>query len=200
MRPPRHSPATVPSRVVAVSALRAMGVRFQPNDTIPEATLAEVRPHSPRGMLPLISDEMPLYYAEAEAENCTFQAVFPAPDSWFSSQFPLSILLNIPDHPAGIALSQLPVPTVLRSSAQRGEKLITAWKLGRNPRVATIGYIKKMTASFPHLLAVTACGRTLLATTTGPIRSDDDRKVVVSTLQDVANELLALSQPDEEAA
>ncbi len=67
MRPPRHSPATVPSRVVAVSALRAMGVRFQPNDTIPEATLAEVRPHSPRGMLPLISDEMPLYYAEAEA-------------------------------------------------------------------------------------------------------------------------------------
>jgi hypothetical protein len=200
MRPPRHSPATVPSRVVAVSALRAMGVRFQPNDTIPEAILAEVRPHSPRGMLPLISDEMPLYYAEAEVESRAFRAVFAAPDSWFSAQFPLSILLNIPDHPAGIALSQLPVPAVLRSSAQRGEKLITAWKLGRNPRVATLGYIKKMTASFPHLLAVTACGRTLLATTTGPIRPDDDRKVVVSTLQDVVNGLLALSRPDEEAA
>lgn len=193
MRPPRHSPATVPSRVVAVSALRAMGVRFQPNDTIPEAILAEVRPHSPRGMLPL-------YYAEAEVESRAFRAVFAAPDSWFSAQFPLSILLNIPDHPAGIALSKLPVPAVLRSSAQRGERLIKAWSLGRNPRVATLGYFKKMTASFPHLLAVTSCGRTLLATTTGPIRSDDDRKVVVTTLQDVVNGLVALSRPDEEAA
>jgi hypothetical protein len=177
-----------------------MGVQFQPDDSIPETALAEVRPHSPRGMLPLISDEVPLFYAEAEVESRTYRAVFGATDGWFGSQFPLSILLNIPNDPAAIALPLPRVPAALRSAAQRGEKLISDWGRGRTPRVATLTYLQKMTVSFPQLLAVTACVRTLLATSAGPLRSADDRDIVVTTLHDVVSELAALGRPDQEAA
>ena len=198
MTSPQHSPATTPSRVVAVSTLTAMGVRFVPDDEIPDGTLAEIRPHSPQGSLPLISERMPLFYAEAETETETFRAVFPAPRRWFMSQFPMSILLNPPSDPSSIELHQPAPPTCV--DAARGNDLMHRWAIGRTPRVTTLNYLKRQSDKSPALTVRTARALELLRSTTGPVRDDNDRLTIIGALSSVIDELTGTDDVSDEAA
>ena len=200
MNGPNHSPATTPSRVVAVSTLQALGACFRPDDTIPEGTLAEVRPHSPRGMLPVISDDSPLFYAEAETETHIFRAVFPAPLRWFNNQIPMSILLNIPDDPSGIVLTSTPHVSGSGADIARGDDLVQRWSQNRTPRVATLKYFDKMCRQFPEAISKTLRAKKLLESTSGRIRNDDDLEIIVTALFDVTDIIKGVTGRNDEAA
>lgn len=194
---PQHSPATMPSRVASVSTLQAMGVRFVPDEPIPDGTLAEIRPHSPRGSLPLMSERMPLYYAEAETETQAFRAVFAAPHQWFMSQFPLSILLNTPDDP-----SSIDTPGVTPRSGThlaRANELLERWATGGTPRAMTLNYLKRLSRQSATLTVRTARAVSIL-TTTGRHLCDDDRLTIIGALSSVIDELTDSDDISDEAA